>query len=122
MRPRADATHGFDSVHQQIQQHLLHLDAVAQDQRHIRCEVRLDHDPVAVHFAGRQGEDVPDRGVEVEPVLLGRRFLGEVANPTDDFARAMAFGNHPQGGLPGFLQVLRGEPAHAGTGASAFLN
>jgi hypothetical protein len=45
------------------------LDAVAQDRRHVCCEVRLDHDPVARHGAARQGEDVPDCRVEVEPVF-----------------------------------------------------
>ena len=94
----------------------MQLDAVAQNPRHLGGEVRLYRDPVALHFAARQGEDVPDRGVEVEPVLLGGRFLGEGANPADDFAGAMAVGDDPRGGLPGFLQVLRREPAHTGTG------
>ena len=40
-RPRAAATHGFDGVHHQIEQHLLQLDAVAQNPRHLLGEVRL---------------------------------------------------------------------------------
>src|SRR5215510_14285863 len=46
----------------------------------------------------------------------GGGTLGESANASDDVAGALAVGDHPQGGLPGFLQVLGGEPAHAGTG------
>ena len=73
-----------------------------------------DHDPVAVHFAARQREDVPDHVVNVEPVLVGGGVLGEGAYPGDDFASALAVGHDPHDGLPGALQVLRGEPAHAG--------
>jgi hypothetical protein len=45
------------------------LDAVAQNPRHLLGEARLDHDPVALHCAARQGEDVLDCRVEVEPVF-----------------------------------------------------
>ena len=45
------------------------LDAVAQNPRHLLGEVRLDHDPVALHGAARQGDHITDRGVEVEPVF-----------------------------------------------------
>jgi hypothetical protein len=48
--------------------------------------------------------------------LCGGRFLGEGANAADDVARTMAVGDDPQGGLPGFFQLLVREPAHAGTG------
>jgi hypothetical protein len=44
-------------------------DAVAQNPRHLLGEVRLAHDPVALHGAARQGEDVLDCRVEVEPVF-----------------------------------------------------
>src|SRR5262249_37204031 len=70
-RSRADATQRFDGIHHQIDQHLLQLDAVAQEPRHLCSEVRLDPDPVALHFTARQREDVPDQAVEVEPVLEG---------------------------------------------------
>src|SRR5262249_59856316 len=77
--PVADATQGFEGVDEYIQQDLLELDAVGMHQWYRRGKVRLDHDLVALHFAARQREDVVDRGVEVEPVLVGGRFLGEGA-------------------------------------------
>src|SRR5262245_6371294 len=71
--------------------------------------------PWPLHSAASQGERIADGGVEVKPILLGGRALGERANPVHDVGRAMAVGDHPQGGLPRFLQVLGGEPANAGT-------
>ena len=72
---------------------------------------------MALHFAVRQREDIPDRVVEVEPVLTGGGVPGEGADAGDDSASALAIGHDPHGGLPGALQVLGGEPAHAGIGA-----
>ena len=89
-RTVADATQGFDGVDEDIQQDLLYLDAVGTHQRHRLGEVRRNHDPVALHFAARQRQDVPDRVVDVEPVLVGGGFLGEGVDPGDDGAGTLA--------------------------------
>ena len=60
---------------------MLQLDAVGQNQWHVRCKVRLDHDTVVLHFTPHQRKDVTDHGVDIEPVLVRGRFLGEGANP-----------------------------------------
>ena len=67
------------------------------------ARLRLHH-PVALHFAARQREDIPDRVVDVEPVLV-EGVLGEGAYPGDDVG-ALAVGHDPHGGLLGALQVL----------------
>ena len=77
--------------------------------------MRLEGHAIALHFAARQGDDFQYNFVDVEPVLLRRRFLDEGANPSDDVARSMGVGDDQRGRLPGFLLVLSRKPTQAGT-------
>ena len=64
-----DATQGVDGVDDQIEQHVWHLDAIAQHPRRIRGQIRLQRYALAVHVAAHQDDHLQDEGVHVEPFL-----------------------------------------------------
>src|SRR5262249_32569924 len=115
----ARTAHGLDGVDDQIEDDLLQLDAIRQDAWRLTPiigEANLQPDIAALHFAARQGHDLAYRLVDVDPVLLRRRFRREGADAADDLPRSMTLRGDTRDRLPRFLQLLRGEPAQARTG------
>jgi hypothetical protein len=92
-RPLVDASHGFDRVEDQVQDHLLQLDAVAVHGRQAPRELGLQRDALPQHFAPGQGDDVEGGLVEVEPILVWGRLL--------DPSRGSSV--KPRGAAKGFL-------------------
>ena len=74
-RALADASHCFDGVDDQIEEHLLQLNAVPLNGRQVVCELELERDTAPEQFAAGQGDDLENGLVDVQPILLRRHFF-----------------------------------------------
>ena len=106
-RPLVDAAHGFDRIEDQVEDHLLQLDAIAFDERQVRRELGLQRDAMLQHFAAGQGDDVEDGLIDVEPSLARGRLLDEGTDPVDDIAGTPAVLDDTAEGLADLLQIGR---------------
>ncbi len=117
-RPLADIAHRFDGVHNQIQDYLLQLDAIASNERQALCELCLQRDAIAQQLASCHPDDLEDRFVDVQLISPWRGLLDEGAYAADDLAGSIAVLDDRIEGLPDLLEIrgLHGEPAQSGVG------
>ena len=106
-RPVTDAAHRFDSVDDQVEDHLLQLDCISLNAWQALAELCLHRDVVLYQFAPRQSNDLMNRFVDIEGILPRRRLLDESADPADDVYGSSAFVDGIAERLPGFLQIRR---------------
>jgi hypothetical protein len=83
----------FCSAENQIQQHLLQLNAVGDYGRKGVCQVALEQDSILVELTADECQHLLNHLVDVQSGLCGRRLRDECANPRDDGAR-MSAGGH----------------------------
>ena len=88
-----DARHRIHGVHQQVQQHLLELHAVADHDREVRWHVGSNRHVAQRGLRRGQGEDVVHDVVELQLRLLGRRALRQGTHALDDGARTLGVGD-----------------------------
>src|SRR4029453_6327024 len=76
-RLRCEIAHRLGCVHDQIEDYLLQLDAIAVHGRQARRELCLQRDTMPQHFASAQGDDSEDGFIQAESAALGWRLLDE---------------------------------------------
>src|SRR5712675_1749345 len=101
----AGLAHRFEGVHDQVENNLLQLNAVAVNDWQVFGKVRLEHDAVPQHFAACQLDDLEDRFVDVQPLTSWRHLLDQLSYPTDDIAGANAVLDDGFEGLPRLPQI-----------------
>jgi len=72
---RVDVLHGIQSVHAQIENHLLKLNCITDNHRATWVEIRLDAYTASPGFRGQQCQGLFHRGIEVEWHELDRLLL-----------------------------------------------
>src|ERR1700741_3799759 len=72
--------HRLDRVEDQIQDHLLELDAIRRNGRHLVRQVRTQPDSASSQLVLREGDDFADCLVHVDAVLARRHLLDERTN------------------------------------------
>src|SRR5208337_1235121 len=112
--------HRFDSIHDQVQDHLLQLHLIAENRKNVIPKPRSDNHGVSLRFVANEAEDFADGFVQVQ--LFSRRYglLCQGANPGDDFTGSLPVADDPAGGFPGFLQIrhISGQPAQTRAAAT----
>ena len=103
----AAAVHRFDSVEDQVEDHLLHLRAIALHAGQSRREVRLQRDAMSEHFTSGHGDHFEDGFVEIEPLPALRRLLDQGMDPADDVAGAFAVPDDLIERLADLVQIRR---------------
>ena len=83
----ADRCHGLDAVHDQVQQHLLQLDPVAQHRLRAGGQIRVQHDAVPLQFAAGENQHLLNGVADVEAGQLQSGFLGQRPQTADHVAR-----------------------------------
>ena len=117
-RSLADAAHCLDGVDDEVQDHLLQLDAIAVNERQTVRELRPHRNAVLHRFAAGELNHFADRRVEVHAVLLGRRLPHEGTDAGDNVAGSLAGLNDTIERLPHLLEIRRPslQPAQSGLG------
>ena len=85
----------------------MQLHPIALNERQAVREVRPHRDAVLHRFAMDEIDHLPDRFVDVQAILSGRRFFDVITNPADDVARSMAVLDDASERLPHLLQIRR---------------
>ena len=111
-----DAAHRLDRVHDQVEKHLLQLDAIPRHARQRPVELGPKNDVVAAQLVLRERDDVENLAVDVEQLHARQLALRERADSRDDLARPLAVGGDVVERRARFRNVgrLGGEPARAG--------
>src|ERR1700742_1709165 len=60
---------------------------------------------MSLQFVTRYSNDFTYRLVQVEPVLLWRRFFGKSAHSTDDFTDTLPVANNASDRIAGFIEI-----------------
>src|SRR6516225_243954 len=117
-RPLADRAQCFDSVDDQVEDHLLQLDPISANKWQALRALRLHRDAVLRDFATGQADDLEDRFVDVHVFFMERCFFEKRAHPADDLADSIAVSKDTIERLPGLLQIWRffAQPAQRGSG------
>src|SRR5262249_32754922 len=76
-------------VHEEIEQHLLELNSIAQNRRQIGGEIDVDGDAPADRVAFEQLHDVADRAVDFERLVPRRAALQQRPHALHDIARTL---------------------------------
>ena len=104
--------HGFDTVHHQIENHLLQLDSIAQYRRDIGGQVHSYRHSFSHRFILHQNDDLLNGFVNVEPHFLCIGFLYERSNARDDLTRPIAIADNAAHGVAALHRGL-GSPRQA---------
>ena len=80
--------HRVDPVHDKVQNHLLKLDAVAEDRKRVRCDRTCQFDLSSNGERRKKFDGFPRDLVEVDVFELERCLFQEAAHPPDDFGGA----------------------------------
>ena len=85
-RSLGHAAHGIRSVHDQVHDDLLQLDAISQCKRKVRGQRRLNGHRTAPQRGPRQRQDLPDRVIRVERNVVRLAMFEQLANARDHLA------------------------------------
>ena len=112
-RSVAGASHGFNSIDDQIYHYLLQLDAICRNERQIMSKPPLQLDAGTLHLGLSQSDDLADRFIDVQEVPTRRHFLHKRTDAANDFARSSAVPDDTAERLPHFVEIRlrRAEPA-----------
>ena len=86
-RPIARSAHCLDSVHDQVEDHLLQFDPVSCNERQGVRELGPNGDAVLHRFPTGELDHIADRSVDLQEILPWRRSFDEITDPVDDVAR-----------------------------------
>src|SRR5260370_22222621 len=116
--PFVHCAHCFNGVDDQVQQHLLQLNAIPLHHRQLLRESGLQCDAMPDNLVAGQGGGVEDHLVHVERVVARGYLFNEAADPSDDVARSIAVLDDTPESLPDFTHVgrLRANPTQGGLG------
>ena len=93
--------HRFDSIHGQVQHHLLQLHPIAENRKNVIRKLRPDHHALSFRFVADEGKDFPDGFIQVQLFCRGRSLFCQRPNPGDDFTGSLPVADDPAGELPG---------------------
>src|ERR1700754_1682365 len=85
-RPIGDRLHCFDTVHHEVDDHLLQLDPIAKNLGQSRRQFRSQRYLVAGQLTLYQRDDLPDDVIDVERYLLNISLVRERADAPDHLA------------------------------------
>ena len=115
-RASGDSGHGLGAVDDEIDDHLLQLDAIALHRRQLRRKLQPHRRMVGDHFALHEGDHIADDLVYFEPDHLRTALLGEIANAVDHVARAVCATDNSGEGIARLSNVwsVTAQPSEAG--------
>src|SRR6516162_5646776 len=105
--PRLDRAHCFNRVQDQVQDHLLKLNAIPQNRKQSLRKPSLDRNAIPECHALRQYNHFVDCRVEIKTLFSWRRFLDLLSDAIDDFSGSIRVRNHTGEGFPDLAQVWR---------------
>src|SRR5260370_15142575 len=107
--------HRFDAVDHEVHQHLLQLHAVGHDLGKICGEVHPDYYVVSPGLGAQKNDHLANNVVYVHELPLRSTFLEELADPADDFPRALCVFHDSHGSRARLFDVwsVAREPAQA---------
>src|SRR5271165_1846759 len=119
-RPLTYTAHRFNTIHDQVQHHLLQPHLIAENRKNVIRKPRSDHHAVPFRLVADEGEDLPDGFIQVQLFSRNLSLSGQGPNPSDHFSGSLPVADDPTGGFPGFLHVRRisGQPTQASAGVT----
>ena len=117
MRPIRDRLHRFNTIHYQIDDHLLQLDPIGQDDGQGWRQLDPPANMARGQFALNQRYDLINDAVDIERLFLRLGVLSQRADASDHFGRPVALLDNPFRSLACFVQIWSApiEPAQAGS-------
>src|SRR5262249_50966621 len=95
----------FQSVDDQIQNHLLQLNSISTHVRKILLELLLQENTISACFVLCECKHLDNHFVEIDQIASRWRLFHEGANSRDDCARTVTVFNDAFDGLPCFSEV-----------------
>jgi hypothetical protein len=108
--------HGFDPVHDKVDQHLLELDPIAANLGQAGRQLHSHRHGICSELAPNEGYHLPDNLIDVERNHLDFGLLRERPNPADHLASPIGVLDNPFHGTSRSIQIGRvaTEPADTG--------
>jgi hypothetical protein len=103
--PRVNRAHCFNRVQDQVQDHLLQLNAIPLKGKQSVCKPGLDRDAIPDEYASRQYDHLIDCRIKIKTLLPGRRFLDLLTNAVDDVSGSIDIANDTAERFPDLAQV-----------------
>src|SRR5271165_4299552 len=119
-RPLTYTAHRFNTIHDQVQYHLLQPHLIAENRKNVVRKPRSDHHAVPFRLVADEGEDFPDGLIQVQLFSRNLSLSCQGPNPSDHFSGSLPVADDPTGGFPGFFHVGRisGQPTQASAGVT----
>src|SRR3989454_7840829 len=89
-RPVPDGRHRLDTIHHEVDEHLLELDSITEDGAQRRRQVHPQRHPMAEHRGAHQRDHVADDVVDVQPRFVWLGLRSELADALDHVRRPVA--------------------------------
>ena len=106
-RPLVDRAQRFDRAQDQVQDNLLHLDAIPLNGKQPLREAGLNRDSILGNCASRQNNNLIDRLIEIKTILSRRCFLDLITDPTDDVSGSIGVAYDTAKRFPDLAEVWR---------------
>src|ERR1700686_4923489 len=87
--PLLDRAHCFDSIQDQVQDDLQHLDTIRLNMRQSIRKARLDRDSIFDDYTLRQRNHVSDRLIKINTLLSRRSFLDVIPDAVEDLSSSI---------------------------------
>src|SRR5262245_47670291 len=105
--PRRSRAHGFNRVQDEVQDHLLQLNAIAMNGRRLVSEPSLNRDAVPDDRASRQRNHLGYRRIEIKMILPRRRVSYLITNTINDASGSSGVAHDAVERLPDLAEVWR---------------
>jgi hypothetical protein len=106
-RPLVDRAQCFDRIQNQVQDNLLHLNAIPLNGKQPLREAGLNRDSILGDFASRQNNNFIDRLIEIKTILSRGCFLEVITDPTDDVSGSIGVAHDTAERFPDLAEVWR---------------
>src|SRR6185503_3840300 len=91
---------GLYTVHQQIDDYLLEMNAISNYQRQVVCQILVERYATLVNLASDQRNRLTNELVNVQWIRLQFALLAEGADTPNDFARSLAVADDMFSNIP----------------------
>src|SRR5262249_43751558 len=103
--PRLNRAHCFNGVQDQVQDDLLHLNAVAMNGKQAIREPGLYRDAIPDDYVSGQSNDLIDCPIKIKTLSSRGRFLDVITHPADDILGSVCIPDYTSERFPRFIQI-----------------
>jgi hypothetical protein len=100
-----DRGHGFNRIHDQVQQHLLQMNPVTEDQPIVGARFGAKHNAMPLKLTLREHQHIPDSIIDVELRWLRRGVPSERPKISKHISRSLGLAHHARERIAHFVDI-----------------